>query len=57
MNKCIITYAICACLASGHWFAKYFDVNASSIGTGNPPAGLLVGLLWPIYASFIIFEG
>ena len=56
MNKYIATYLICASIASGHWFAKYFDANASSIGAGNPPAGLLVGLLWPVYASFVLFE-
>lgn len=56
MNKYIVTYLICASLASGHWFANYFEMDGDSISSGNPPAGLMVGMFWPVYASFVLFE-
>lgn len=49
-NKLAVVYALCGCIASGHWFAnEYGESEKNSIG------GFFVCAAWPIYASFVFF--
>lgn len=55
-NKLLAVYAICGCIAAGHWFAHEYDKDGSAAGVGNPAVANIVGMLWPIYASYLVFK-
>jgi len=60
MSKLITAYIICGILSFGH-SAGNSDIGAdnstwSSEKAGMAIEGFLAGALWPLYASWVIFE-
>lgn len=55
-NKLAVIYALCGCIAAGHWFANEFEIEGNTLRNGNPTVSGLVVVLWPIYASFVFFD-
>lgn len=54
-NKLAVIYALCGCIAAGHWFANEYDAGGS-LASKNPVTSMFIVAMWPIYASFVFFD-
>ena len=55
-NKLAVIYALCGCIAAGHWFANEYNAGGDTLSSGNPTVSMFVGIMWPMYASFVFFD-